>query len=341
MAPTTDTPSEAKWASVDSTGEAYTIAPSAMRITSGSTVIWAIDTTSNNTGLWTLTGTLGPGTEIELVSPAEGYQNPVNPVSGASQDIAFSWTKPTTGSIAYDVRIWASDGTTVLTTAARAATDSAAPNILIGPNRTGDDDVVQYAPGQTYYWNVRTSSPVDSPWSEKRSFTIEPLGAQVPNVLSPENGGVITSTNPAFSWSPVAGTTKYEFQLALSTNFAKAEVSETVAATGVRPIVQLDTGMTYFWRVRALAPVVGEWSAISNFTVEGPPPEAPPPVEIVQTPPPVIQIPAAPPANVIEIPPAPPPPAQIAPGYIWAIIIIGAVLVIAVIVLIVRTRRTV
>jgi len=35
-----------------------------------------------------------------------------------------------------------------------------------------------------------------------------------------------------------------------------------------------------------------------------------------------------------------PPPAQIAPAYIWGIIGIGAILVIVVIALIVRTRRT-
>jgi hypothetical protein len=61
---------------------------------------------------------------------------------------------------------------------------------------------------------------------------------------------------------------------------------------------------------------------------------------VEQVPPPVINIPAPPPAQEIVIPPAPTP-EEIAPGYIWAIIIIGAVLVIAVIVLIVRTRRTV
>jgi hypothetical protein len=311
-----------------------------MRLSHGSTVIWVIDNTTGNAGLWTLTDTLGTDVAISLISPADGYQNPINPVSGYSQDISFKWTKPTTGSISYQVRIYASDGSTILTTGEKAATDVGEPNLLIGPDQT-DDEALQYAPGTTYYWCVRTSSPVYSPWSEKRAFSIETLGAQVPDVLAPQNGASITATNPAFSWSPIAQTETYEFQLALSSGFSKTLVSEKVTTSGFRPLVKLDTGMTYFWRVRALEPVVGEWSAISNFTVEGPPPEAPPPVEIVQTPPPVIQIPAAPPANVIEIPPAPPPPAQIAPGYIWAIIIIGAVLVIAVIVLIVRTRRTV
>jgi NADH:ubiquinone oxidoreductase subunit 6 (subunit J) len=52
-----------------------------------------------------------------------------------------------------------------------------------------------------------------------------------------------------------------------------------------------------------------------------------------------------PPAITVEPPVITVEPAEaaeaIAPGYLWAVIIIGAVLVIALIVLIVRTRRTV
>jgi len=338
MSPTTDTPASGYWSTIASAAESYTATPSSMRISSGSTVIWALDQTAGAVGLFTLTDTLstdGP----TLGSPADGFQNPINPVNGNSQDIAFSWNKPTTGSIAYQVKIYASDGETVLITATEAATDLATPNILIGPDQTTDK--LNFSPGQTYYWKVRTSSPVYSPYSEMRSFTIQPLGAQVPEVLSPANGGTTTNPHPAFSWSPVSGTTQYEFQLAYNPTFAKPIISEKTSVAGIRPNVDLDTGLTYFWRVRATAPVMGDWSAMSNFFMEKPAEAAPPPVEVITTPPPVIEIPAAPPAQQIVIPPAPAPPAQIAPAYIWAIIIIGAVLVIAVIVLIVRTRRSV
>jgi len=337
LSPTTDTPASSYWSSIASTGHAYTAAPSSMRVSSGSTVIWTLDQTGGTNGLYTLTDTLstvGP----TLGSPANNYQNPINPVNGNSQDIAFSWNKPTTGSIAYEVKIYASDGTTNLITGTKAATDLATPNLLIGPNQAAN--TLNFAPGATYYWKVRTSTPVYSPYSETRSFTIQPLGAQVPAVLSPANGGSITNQHPAFSWSPVSGATEYQFQLAYNPTFAVPIIDEKTSAAGLRPTVDLDTDLTYFWRVRATKPVMGDWSAMSNFYLEKPV-EAAPPIEIIQTPPPVIQIPAAPPAQQIVIPPAPQPPAQIAPAYIWAIIIIGAVLVIAVIVLIVRTRRTV
>ena len=60
---------------------------------------------------------------------------------------------------------------------------------------------------------------------------------------------------------------------------------------------------------------------------------------IEQVPAPIINIPPAPPAQEIVIPPAPEPAAPISQGLLWAVVIIGAILVIAVIVLILRTRR--
>jgi len=119
-------------------------------------------------------------------------------------------------------------------------------------------------------------------------------------------------------------------------------VTAQLAIAGIQPAVTLERGATYFWRVRAIEPVEGDWSTIANFTVAEEAPAPPDPVVVTTTQPPdiIVEIPPAPPATVIEIPPAPAA-EEIAPAYIWAIIIIGAVLVIAVIVLIVRTRRTV
>jgi len=200
-------------------------------------------------------------------------------------------------------------------------------------------------PGNTYYWKIVAVAPMTSASSETRSFVVQPTAASVPTIASPENGSTVTTTKPAFSWSPVSGATMYEFQLSEGTAFAAPVYATQVANAGVQlPLnVTLEQGKTYFWRVRAFLPVPGDWSTIANITIAMPAPPAPaptPPVVVQQMPAPVINIPAAPPAQQIVIPPAP---AEkvINPTYIWAIIIIGAVLVIAVIVLIVRTRRTV
>ncbi|MFC2067310.1 hypothetical protein ACFLUO_09770 [Chloroflexota bacterium] len=227
--------------------------------------------------------------------------------------------------------------------------DPSTPSFILGPNTTTDTEaspVHEYMPGTTYYWRVRTSQagPIYSPWSEVRSFTIEPGVAAVPKILSPANGSTGASRTPSFSWEPVTGATEYQFKLARNVALDAPLIDVKVKNTGFAIVLELDHDTTYYWSVKPVSPVEGDWSAIGNFTVKEAPvaekPEAPP-VVIQQMPAPIINIPAPPPAQEIIIPPAPAAPAPIAPAYIWAIIVIGAVLVIAVIVLIVRTRRAV
>jgi hypothetical protein len=79
---------------------------------------------------------------------------------------------------------------------------------------------------------------------------------------------------------------------------------------------KLDNSTTYYWKVRAIAKTTDSEWAQGVFTTMSAPPTPP-------TPPPP--------------PPEPEPPTT--PMYIWVIIGVGAALVIAVIILIVRTRR--
>ena len=352
--PESSTPAAAMWTNTAAPGgvagvagfEAFVSAPSALRVSSGSAVLWVIDTVAGPPDeLWAFTDTLGADLALNLVSPAEGFKNPINPVSGNSQDVAFTWDKPTTGNINYTIRIYTDAAATAqVLTANTGLTASAAPVILCGPNQTVAAQTVAFAAGQTYYWRVRTNAPVLSPWSELRSFTISPLAAQVPTILSPAVGTQEATTRPSFSWAPLAGATNYQFQLALNPYMNAPLVDTNIASTAYRLLTELERGTTYYWRVQSTAPVAGEWSAVSNFLVAELPAEAAPPVVIEQLPAPVINIPPAPapimPADII-IPSPVVLPAPIAPVYIWAIIIIGAVLVIAVVVLIVRTRRAV
>ncbi|MDD5127603.1 MAG: hypothetical protein PHR43_05885, partial [Dehalococcoidales bacterium] len=110
-----------------------------------------------------------------------------------------------------------------------------------------------------------------------------------------------------------------------------------------RPLAELEAGTTYYWAVKATKPVAGAFSAVANFTVAVAPEAttAAPPVVITQVPAPTIVLTQPPVTTTNIVIPQPTPAPQIAPAYIWAVIIIGAILVIAVIVLIVRTRRTV
>jgi len=340
------------WDTVASAGDTFVNTPSAFTASTGSsTTLWMIDsTTAAANVLVSYMDTLAT-TPVELTGPSDGFQNQMNPVQGRSVDIAFSWSKPSDNTTGYNIRIYgdAAGAELIQSYVTGTVTDSTAV-VLMGPYQAAavapatGSQAIQYTPGETYYWKVKATAPVQSPWSEMRSFSIEPAQALVPVIGAPANGVSDVGLTPGFSWSPVAGATMYEFQLAAGpsgASFANPVASATLADTGHRPVVVLDEDTTYFWRVRAIAPVEGGWSTISNFTTMLTPEAAAPPVVIQQTPAPVIRIPAAPPAQQIVIPPAPAPPAQIAPSYIWAIIIIGAILLIVVIVLIFRTRRPV
>jgi hypothetical protein len=321
---------------ITGTGYVTTQTPQSLELSSGSTTIWILDGGSVRYWEDTLVDTA-----VSVTGPATDTLVSMNAITGLPNNVTLTWTRASLAT-SYDVQV-SQDSGFVEKVVDATAYGSGGPNqvLIVGPNQTsGSAGAVTLTPGQTYYWRVRADQPITGAWSEARSFTIQPGQASVPTIGSPANGSDDIGENPAFSWTPVAGASMYEFQLAVGTNFRSPLYSESLALTGIRPAIKLDAGTTYFWRVRATEPVMSDWSTIANFTVAVEAEAPPPPVEVVTTPPPVIQIPAAPPAQEIVIPP-PEPPAQIAPAYIWAIIIIGAILVIVVIVLIVRTRRTV
>jgi hypothetical protein len=201
-----------------------------------------------------------------------------------------------------------------------------------------------------------------------------------PSLAGPADGTDIT-VNPvsgatftvSFTWSRLSKATKYNLEIALDSGFNEKVVNYT-GSTGSTQVIsdtsstvaQVVTGgnfmpdTTYYWRVRLASdgPIYSPYSAVRSFNIgslpEAAPPvvvQAPPPAPIIEVPeapaitlqPPEIVLPAPPPAPPeIVIPAAPPPAAPAIPAWaIYAIIIIGAVLVIALIVLIMRTRRPV
>ena len=340
------------WSSIASAGEEFNTVPSALRVSGGSNKLWAIDNGVTTPGtLWSYTDTLAT-TGVTLSSPPDEYQNPMNPVTGRSTDITFTWEKPSDKVTEYDIEIFADAGCTMRLERDSVVSTSATPSTVMGPYQpAGVNRLIEFSPGKTYYWKVRVSpraqttagnGPIYSPWSEVRSFTVEPGVALVPTILAPTNGSDTVSKLPSFSWDPVSGATEYQFVLASTVSLSPPIVDLKVKTTGFEVTKELEEGKTYYWAVKPIAPVEGGWSAVANFTVKVPAPAPTPPVTVKTYPPPQITIPPAPaPPPAIVIPPAPAPPAPIAPTYIWAIIIIGAILVIAVIVLIVRTRRVV
>jgi len=193
-------------------------------------------------------------------------------------------------------------------------------------------------PNTTYYWRVRVANdlpasligaPLISPWSETFKFKTA-IGASMarPALQAPEAGAVDIPLSPTFEWSGIEWAETYEYELALDPTTTAGGYFGTplVALVGTDALVStawkcdttLDYTTRYYWHVKAIGiDTDTPWSDVGTFTTMSVPPTTPTPV------PPVV------------IPPA----QNITPAWIWAIVIIGAILVIAVIVLIVTTRR--
>ena len=179
--------------------------------------------------------------------------------------------------------------------------------------------------GAIYYWRIRavrsaTGQIAASPWSETRSFTVKAgfivntpyYGVQL---LAPANGCAGCRIKPAsFSWSPWKEANKYEFVLGKDPEFKQVVITANPTTSAYEYSGTLDYSTNYFWRVRALEVsglnIPSDWSATFSFQTEA--------------------APAAPSAPASE-------PAT--PLWVWVVIALGAALVIAVLVLLMRTQR--
>lgn len=142
--------------------------------------------------------------------------------------------------------------------------------------------------------------------------------------LMPTNGASNVPVNPVFAWDSVSTAVSYD--LILSTDPTFADATKVLATKNLTTNYwaydgTLDNSASYYWRVRVnTANSTSEWFPAVFTTVKA---DAAP-VEVNN-----------PPDITLEVPQAE------TPAYIWLIVAVGAVLTIAVIVLIVRTRRVV
>jgi len=298
---------------------AWVVVDPTIDVVGSKNVLFSIDTTGvfGVDRILTFTDTLA--TEVVPTSPATGTIFP------RITDVTLEW-ETLTGALSYHWQI-ARDAAFML------VQDS---GFSIYPTTTS----TLLQAGQTYYWRVRVDGtpmgapglPLLSRWSEVRTFTSE-LGGRIWHPfmpiagVAPAPGADDVILKPTFQWNGADWATSYELMLATSPDFTGA-TTKTVTVTAWTSDTTLSYSTTYYWKVRALsATSESEWSDVGVFTTMAEPEEAPPPVVVEELPAPQI---------TVEVPPAEAPPT---PSYIWAIIGIGAVLVIVVLVLIIRTRR--
>jgi len=120
----------------------------------------------------------------------------------------------------------------------------------------------------TYYWRVRVSEPLLSPWSATGSFTTS-LGSSViaPNLRSPGAGAKSVGLRPIFQWSAIAGADSYELLVSTDVSFVNLIIKKTLPATAWQSDTSLDHDTTYYWKVRATgSSSYSAWSAVSAFT---------------------------------------------------------------------------
>ena len=148
-------------------------------------------------------------------------------------------------------------------------------------------------------------------------------------LTSPDPGALDVVRRPILAWDPITDA-MFTVEVARDSGFLAVVFSDTISNASIAITSELEWDTDYYWRV--MATVDGEdydWSTGAFRIMAEPEPEPEPT-------PPVIITPPADPTPPVVLPAAP---APITPGWIYAIIGVGAVLVIAVIVLIVTTRR--
>ena len=204
--------------------------------------------------------------------------------------------------------------------------------------------------GANAYGNVITTGTVSIAGTfffcvaSQNPFVNPVVGDNTPQY--PEDGAINVPVDVTFTWQAVNGATGYQFAIAqdnpdLTNKFAVLDYSANTITNAHKVQETLLPDTTYWWEVRSVAGnFYSAWTIQTFFTTAKAPvvvtTSSAPPVTVVQTSIVVTQ----PPATTITITNPPAEKTQPIPSYLlWAVIAVGAVLVIAVIVLIVRTRR--
>jgi uncharacterized repeat protein (TIGR02543 family) len=116
-------------------------------------------------------------------------------------------------------------------------------------NRMGAADMTLYA-----YWDVANPT--------------------VPILQAPGNGDALHTNRPDFDWLDVPNATGYQFQVSRNNTFTQLAQNITIAkpTSSFTPTVNLPSGQTLFWRVRArFGAVYGGWSDVWDFSTGNPP----------------------------------------------------------------------
>jgi len=135
-------------------------------------------------------------------------------------------------------------------------------------------------PNTRYYWRVRVTEPLLSPWSPRYSFTTALAGtASSLELLSPAAGAAGVGCLPVFQWCAIPGADSYELLVSEDFLFQELAISrqgpDSLPTNAWRSDITLDHETTYYWKMRGCSgDSYSEWSAVSAFTTQAAPPSA-------------------------------------------------------------------
>jgi hypothetical protein len=252
---------------------------------------------------------------VTLVSPADGAPGTGTLMSsGKVSNITLDW-EAAGGATEYQ---WQVDSDTEF---------SNVPSDLDGTTKSSSVRLPSLETAARYYWRVKASQPVTSPWSGKWSFTTTIGGETIAPVLStPEAGAVGVPTSPIFQWSTIADASRYELLVSTDAAFGNPTVAKlgdyALPSTAWQCNINLNYDTTYYWKVRAIGSgTQSAWSAVGAFNTESPPADKEP-LTITPTPQTVTSPPSSPPIVQPAIPE-------------WIVYLMGALLLTIILLLII------
>ena len=204
---------------------------------------------------------------VTLTSPADQAPGVGTLVNDTMRNISLDW-ETLNGADDYE---WQLDYDTDFSTV---------PDGFEGTTKASSAQLPALDPATTYYWRVRATEPVLSPWSDKWSFTTS-LGTEAlaPKLESPQAGATGVAVKPIFQWSAIAGADSYELVVSTEAALDNPTILKTDAyalpTTAWQCNITLNYDTTYYWKVRAIsANTCSPWSAVSAFSTE-PAPSSP------------------------------------------------------------------
>ncbi len=282
--------------------------------------LWSIDTKS--TKLMTYTDSLTQ--PVTLSSPSNKAPGVGTVINYTISNVTLDW-EVLSGTTDYEWQLnYGTDFSTV-------------PVEFEGDTKATSARLPALEEASTYYWRVRATEPVLSPWSAKWSFTTSLSTESIALELhSPQAGASGVGLKPVFQWSPVVGAESYELLVATEVSFADPIIIKIGAyalpTTAWQSDINVECDTTYYWKVRACNSAShSAWSTVGAFTTESPPALEPsPPPELSALSPP------SPPPELSPPSPPPPPPALPQPTTpVWGIYLVGGLLLTIILLLII------